>query len=270
MSTSSSARSARAPSQLTEEVMHFADRVSSGSSAASASRFCLDPDRHDQEGRGQFQFPVARAASAQLRATASRISRPASWWGRFCSWRSSALTRAALQSTPVQLAAAAAAHGRLLHLGIRSHPTSSRPILQLCIYLFTPNTRVRLVPALIGAAAAGVLWAAVGKLFTAFVVYSTRLADRLRGIRRRRHRFHVDVFRLADSARRALSLRSTSRIRNTCVTADGAACRAVEVEQLALKMMYLVAAATRPAAKRWTADDLAAELGLAGYRPSLR
>ena len=46
--------------------------------------------------------------------------------------------------------------------------------LFLFIYVYMPNTRVRLGAALIGAVAAGILWAAVGALFTRIVVYSTR------------------------------------------------------------------------------------------------
>ena len=49
---------------------------------------------------------------------------------------------------------------------------------------------------------AGVLWAAVGKMFTAFVVYSTRLTHRLCGLRVHRGGAAVDLLRLADPARR--------------------------------------------------------------------
>ena len=42
------------------------------------------------------------------------------------------------------------------------------------LYLFVPNTRVRFVPALIGGALAGVLWAGGGALFTSFVVSVSR------------------------------------------------------------------------------------------------
>lgn len=42
------------------------------------------------------------------------------------------------------------------------------------LYVFVPNTRVRLKPALIGGVLAGVLWAGSGKLFTEFVVNATR------------------------------------------------------------------------------------------------
>src|SRR5688500_7634819 len=43
------------------------------------------------------------------------------------------------------------------------------------LYMFIPNTRVRLVPALIGGFVAGFLWAIVGAIFTAFVSYSAQL-----------------------------------------------------------------------------------------------
>ncbi len=43
------------------------------------------------------------------------------------------------------------------------------------LYMMIPNTRVHWRAALTGAVVGGVLWAAVGKVFTALVVYSTRL-----------------------------------------------------------------------------------------------
>jgi phosphoribosylaminoimidazole-succinocarboxamide synthase len=43
------------------------------------------------------------------------------------------------------------------------------------IYMVVPNTRVRLLPALAGGVSAGILWAAVGRFFTLFVLYSARL-----------------------------------------------------------------------------------------------
>jgi membrane protein len=44
------------------------------------------------------------------------------------------------------------------------------------VYLYMPNTRVRPLPALVGALFGGVLWAAVGALFTRIVVYSAKTA----------------------------------------------------------------------------------------------
>jgi membrane protein len=46
--------------------------------------------------------------------------------------------------------------------------------LFLFVYVYMPNTRVRFVPALIGAVTAGALWAMVGAMFTRIVVYSTK------------------------------------------------------------------------------------------------
>jgi membrane protein len=44
------------------------------------------------------------------------------------------------------------------------------------VYVYMPNTRVRIGPALVGALFAGALWAAVGALFTRIVVYSAKTA----------------------------------------------------------------------------------------------
>jgi membrane protein len=44
------------------------------------------------------------------------------------------------------------------------------------VYLYMPNIRVRFAPALVGAVFGGVLWAAVGALFTRIVVYSAKTA----------------------------------------------------------------------------------------------
>jgi membrane protein len=43
------------------------------------------------------------------------------------------------------------------------------------IYMLVPNTRVRMLPAMGGALAAGVSWAAIGKAFTALVLSTSRL-----------------------------------------------------------------------------------------------
>jgi membrane protein len=44
------------------------------------------------------------------------------------------------------------------------------------VYLYMPNTRVRLAPAAVGALFGGVLWAAVGALFARIVIYSAQTA----------------------------------------------------------------------------------------------
>ena len=64
---------------------------------------------------------------------------------------------------------------RLLSLGVQVAPYAMVTVLFTFLYMFIPNTRVRLWPALIGAVVAGIAWAAVGILFTRFVEYSSRL-----------------------------------------------------------------------------------------------
>jgi membrane protein len=44
-----------------------------------------------------------------------------------------------------------------------------------CMYAFIPNTRVQFRAALIGGVTAGIIWALVGKVFTAVIVYSSQL-----------------------------------------------------------------------------------------------
>jgi len=43
------------------------------------------------------------------------------------------------------------------------------------LYSFIPNTRVKFLPAVIGGVTAGVLWALVGRLFAAFIAYSSQM-----------------------------------------------------------------------------------------------
>lgn len=57
---------------------------------------------------------------------------------------------------------------------IRFAPYLLTIALFLFVYMYMPNTRVRFVPALIGAVSAGTLWTMIGAVFTRIVVYSTK------------------------------------------------------------------------------------------------
>jgi len=57
----------------------------------------------------------------------------------------------------------------------RAAPYAIVTALFTALYIVIPNTRVRLGPALIGALCAGASWAFVGRVFTQFVIYSSRL-----------------------------------------------------------------------------------------------
>lgn len=63
----------------------------------------------------------------------------------------------------------------MLQMLIRLAPFAIVTGLFTAMFLLMPNTRVRLVPALVGALAAGIAWTALGKVFTAMVFYSSRL-----------------------------------------------------------------------------------------------
>jgi membrane protein len=65
--------------------------------------------------------------------------------------------------------------GRLQAWSLRLAPYFVICLLMTALYVVIPNTRVRLRPALYGGVTAGILWAAVGRLFTLFVLYSARL-----------------------------------------------------------------------------------------------
>jgi membrane protein len=73
--------------------------------------------------------------------------------------------------TPEQFTLGAQLLKNAIHLAPYAIVTS----LFTAIYLVMPNTRVRWWPALGGALAAGISWAAIGKAFTAMVLYTSRL-----------------------------------------------------------------------------------------------
>jgi membrane protein len=132
------------------------------------------------------------------------------------------------------------------------------------LYMFVPNTRVHWRPALIGALTAGVLWAAVGKMFTALVVLSTRLTIVYAG-------FAFIVAALLWTYFGWLILLAGTQlsfyIQNPAYLRIGLqplrlSCS--EMEQLALKVMYLVARTHMTGGPRWTVNRLASELGLPG------
>jgi membrane protein len=132
------------------------------------------------------------------------------------------------------------------------------------LYMFVPNTRVHWKPAIIGALTAGVLWAAVGKMFTALVVVSARLYIVYAG-------FMVIVVALLWTYFGWLILLAGTQlsfyIQNPAYLRIGlqpVRLSCSEMEQLALKVMYLVARTHMTGGPRWTVNRLAGELGLPG------
>lgn len=66
-------------------------------------------------------------------------------------------------------------HARVNAVLLEVAPLAIVTMVFTAMYVVIPNTRVRLVPALVGAACAGVLWALLGRAFTQLVLYSSRL-----------------------------------------------------------------------------------------------
>ncbi|HEV7714107.1 MAG TPA: YihY/virulence factor BrkB family protein [Steroidobacteraceae bacterium] len=153
---------------------------------------------------------------------------------------------------------------QLNQLAIRLSPYVMVTTFFTVLYMFVPNTRVRFRPALAGALAAGVLWAAVGKMFTAMVVLSTRLTIVYAGFA-----FIVAALLwtyfgwiiLLAGTQLSFYIQNPSYLR---IGLQELRLSSIEIEQLALRVMYLVGRTHMSGGQRWTINRLAAELGLPG------
>jgi membrane protein len=132
------------------------------------------------------------------------------------------------------------------------------------LYMFIPNTRVKLKPALIGAIAAGALWAAVGKMFTALVIFTTRLTIIYAGFA-----FIVAALLwtyfgwliLLAGAQLSFYIQNPSYLR---IGLKVLRLSSSELERLALKVMYLVGRTHITGGPLLSANRLANDLGLPG------
>jgi membrane protein len=84
------------------------------------------------------------------------------------------VTATVMSSTLMQRVTAIEPLGTIFHAASSLLPFGLIVAAFTFIYMFVPNTRVRLLPALIGAVLAGLLWQAVGWVFAAMVVSSAR------------------------------------------------------------------------------------------------
>jgi membrane protein len=155
-------------------------------------------------------------------------------------------------------------HQRFAALPVNLAPYLMVTLLFTALYMFIPNTRVRLVPALIGAITAGVIWAAVGRMFTAMVIYTTRLNIVYAGFA-----FIVAILLwtyfgwLIALAGTQLSfyIQNPSYLR---IGLKEMRLSSVELEQLALKLMYLAGRTHLNGGALLTVNGLAAQFGLPG------
>lgn len=174
------------------------------------------------------------------------------------------LMHAALTSNPVQMIVAMPFMDRVLAAALLLAPYAMVTIIFTALYLFIPNTKVRLLPALVGGITAGVIWATVGKLFTAFVVYSARFTIVYAG-------FAIFIVALLWTylgwlilligAQLSFYVQNRNYLRLGLVDLR---LSSVEVEQLALKVMYLIGRSHLQGGRQWSVRGLSSQLGLPG------
>src|SRR6187549_1761777 len=157
---------------------------------------------------------------------------------------------------------------RMVAIGEKVSPYFMVAAIFTGVYMFVPNTKVKWLPAVIGGVVAGILWAAVGQIFTALVVYSTRLTVVYAG-------FAIIVAALLWTyfgwlilligAQLSFYVQNRNYLR---LGLTELRLSAVQREQLTLKVMFLIARSYHDGKTRWTVDGLAHELGMPGIAVS--
>jgi membrane protein len=253
-----------AAEELTLRVMQFADRVSSGvvgSLGFALLAWTVLGTIKKVEDSFNFLWRVE-----QPRSFARRIAEYLTLLviGPLLLVGFLGLSHAALSSGPLRAVAGLAPMQQLGGALIVLAPYVMVSAIFTVLYMFIPNTRVHWRPALTGALAAGVLWAAVGKMFTAFVVYSTRLTVVYAGFAFVVAGLLWTYFGwliLLAGAQLSFYLQNPTYLR---LGLQELRLSCQELEQLALRVMYFVGRAHLMGGQRWTVNSLATELGLPG------
>lgn len=153
---------------------------------------------------------------------------------------------------------------RLVALGQKVSPYFMVAAIFTAVYMLVPNTKVKWKPALIGGIVAGILWAAVGQLFTALVVYSARLtvvyavfASTIAALLWTYFGWLI----LLVGAQLSFYVQHPNYLRMGLTELRMSA---VQREQLTLKIMYLIGRSYHDGKTRWTMDSLARHLNMPG------
>jgi membrane protein len=130
------------------------------------------------------------------------------------------------------------------------------------MYVFIPNTRVQFRAALIGGVTAGIIWALVGKVFTAFILYSSQMMAVYTGfaiVLTTLIWVYLSWLILLIGAQLAFYVQCPQylRIGQETVELSGSA-----REQAGLSVMVLIGRAYVAGGKYWTSSGLAAELDI--------
>jgi membrane protein len=174
------------------------------------------------------------------------------------------LSRLAADSEPMRALSALPPLVRVVGLTLSVAPFVIASGLLTLVYMVVPNTQVRFRPALAGGIAAGILWAAIGRFFTLFVLYSSRLTVVYAG-------FAIIIATLVWTyfnwiilligAQVSFYAQNPSYLR---VGLHEPRLSCSDTERLALGVMYLVAERHRAGGARQTIAELAASLGYPG------
>jgi membrane protein len=174
------------------------------------------------------------------------------------------LSRLAAESEPVRMLSALPPMARVMALVLSLAPSVIAAGLLTIIYMVVPNTQVRFRAALAGGIAAGILWAAIGRFFTLFVLYSSRLTIVYAG-------FAIIIATLVWTyfnwvilligAQVSFYAQNPSYLR---VGLHEPRLSCADTERLALGIMYLVAARYHAGGARHTIPELANKLGYPG------
>ncbi|MBS0365124.1 MAG: YihY/virulence factor BrkB family protein [Proteobacteria bacterium] len=255
---------ATAAAELTARVLNFANHVSSGvvgSVGLALLAWTLIGTIKKVEDSFNFLWHVDQARSFARRLaeySTLLIAGPVLLVGFL------GLTHAALDSAPVQEMVRLPLLQRLRGTGIALAPYAMVTAFFTAMYMMVPNTRVQWRAALTGAVVAGVAWAATGKMFTAFVVYSTRLTIVYAGFA-----FVVAALLwtyfgwliLLAGALLSFYVQNPTYLR---LGLQQLRLSAEEQEQLALRIMYYLGRAHVAGGRRWSVARLATELDLPG------
>src|SRR6516225_5498641 len=253
-----------AATELTSDVMQFASRVSSGvvgSVGLALLAWTLVGTIKKVEDSFNFVWHVDQPRSFARRLaeyTSLLIAGPVLLVGFL------GLTHTALGSAPVQEVVSLPLLHRLRGASIALAPYAMVTAFFTALYMMVPNTRVQWRAALTGALVGGVLWAAVGKMFTAFVVYSSRLTIVYAGFA-----FIVAALLwtyfgwliVLAGAQLSFYVQNPAYLR---LGLQPLRLSSVELEQLALKLMYFAGRAHVAGGRLWSVNRLANELGLPG------
>ena len=253
-----------AAQEFTNKVMEFADSVSTGlvgSLGLALLTWTLLGTIKKVEDGFNFLWRVEQARSFARRVTeyvALLIVGPivvVSFIG---------LSHNALETAQVGIGRYMPFMERLVQLTKWVSPYFMVAAIFTAVYMFVPNTKVKWKPALIGGITAGILWAAVGNLFTAMVVYSTRLTVVYAG-------FAIIVAALLWTyfgwlillvgAQLSFYVQNRNYLR---LGLTELRLSAVQRETLTLKVMFLIGRSYHDGKTRWTVDSLAHELGMPG------